>query len=154
MRGDMTQQILQLVYDLFYSSGGTWPTLGDLQRALNQRGNYGLDAAWIVQRIPARLLKPSSSSDGYPSPFERVILTAEGIERCFRSGEDIANFVIAVKWLARLAEQPRSRDYGGRGMRITYQQLAEAVPLSLESDQNSVSRLVEILLTEGWVQKR
>lgn len=152
MRGDRTQQVLQLVYDLFYGSGGTWPVLGDLQRALNHQGNSGMDAARIVQRIPATLLKPLSSTDGYPAPSERVILMAEGIERCAGSAEDITNLVIAVKWLARLAERSDSGDYGERGMRFTTHQLAEAVSLSLESDSNSVSRLVAILLAEGWVQ--
>ncbi len=56
MRGDKTQKILQLVYDLFYRSGGTWPLLGDLQRELNRQGNSGMDAARIVQRIPVTLL--------------------------------------------------------------------------------------------------
>lgn len=152
MRGKTRQQVLQLVYDLFYRSGGTWPVLGDLQRALNHQGNSGLDVAWIVQRIPGKLLKPLGSAGDYPAPLEKVVLTAEGIKRCARSGEDIANLLIAVKWLARLAEHPSSGDYGDRGMRFTAQQLAEAVSLSPESDQNSVRRLVEILLAEGWVQ--
>jgi hypothetical protein len=152
MRGDMTQQVLQLVYDLFYGSGGTWPVLGDIQRALNRQGNRGVDAARIMQRIPATLLKPLSNTGGYPAPSEKVILTAEGIERCARSAEDIANLVIAVKWLARLAERSDSGDYGERGMRFTTHQLAEAVSLSPESDLNTVSRLVAILLAEGWVQ--
>jgi hypothetical protein len=152
MRGDMTQQVLQLVYDLFYGSGGTWPVLGDLQRMLNHQGNSDVDAAWIVQRIPATLLKPLSSTDGYPAPSEKVVLTAEGIERCMGSAEDIANLVIAVKWLARLAERSDSGEYSKRGMRFTTHQLAEAVSLSLESDPNSVGRLVAILLAEGWVQ--
>jgi hypothetical protein len=153
MRGDMTQQVLQLVYDLFCGGGGTWPVLGDLQRALDRRGSSGVDAARIVQRIPATLLKPLSSTGSYPVPSEKVILTAEGIECCEGSAEDIANLVIAVRWLARLAERSDSGDYGERGMRFTTRQLAEAVSLSLESDLNSVSRLVAILLAEGWVQK-
>ena len=152
MRGGMRQRVLQLIYDLFYGSGGTWPVLGDLQRALNRQGDSEVDATRILQRIPAKLLKPLSSADGYPAPSEKVILTAEGIERCTGSAEDIANLVIAVKWLARLAERSGSGDYGERGMRFTTHQLAEAVSLSPESDQNSVSRLVEILLAEGWVQ--
>jgi len=97
-------------------------------------------------------LKPLSSTDGYPGPSEKVILTAEGIERCAGSAEDIVNLVIAIKWLARLAERPRSGNYGKRGMRFTTHQLAEAVSLSLESDLNSVNRLVAILLAEGWVE--
>jgi hypothetical protein len=152
MRGDITQQFLQLVYDLFYGSGGTWPVLGDLQRALNRQGNSDMDAALLVQRIPASLLKPLSSRDGYPAPSEKVVLTGEGIERCAGSAEDIANLVIAVRWLARLAERSDSEDYDERGMRFTAHQLAEAVPLSVESDPNSVSRLLAILLEEGWVQ--
>jgi hypothetical protein len=152
MRGGKRRQVLQLVYDLFYGAGGTWPVLGDLQIALNREGNSGVDAARIVQRIPATLLKPLSSASGYPAPSEKVVLTAEGIERCEGSGEDIANLVIATKWLARQAERPESKDYGERGIRFTTHQLAEAVSLSLESDPNSVSRLVAILLAEGWVQ--
>lgn len=152
MRGITTRQVLQLVYDLFYGNGGTWPSLGDLQRALNRQGKSSVDAARIVQRIPMTLLKPLSSAAGYPAPSERVILTAEGIERCTGSAEDIANLVIAVKWLARLAERCDSEDYGERGMRFAAHQLAEAVSLSLESDRDSVNRLVAILLAEGWVQ--
>jgi hypothetical protein len=152
MRGDMTQQVLQVVYELFYSSGGTWPALGDLQRTLNRQGNGGVDAVWIVQRIPATLLKPLSSCEGYPAPTEKVILTAEGIERCAGSAEDVTNFVIAVRWLARLAERPDSGGYGEPGIRFTTHQLAEAVSLSPESDPNAVSRLVAFLLAEGWVQ--
>jgi hypothetical protein len=153
MRGNTKQQVLQLVYDLFYQSGGTWPVLGDLQRALNHQGNSGLDAAWIVRHIPRTLLKPLGSAGAYPAPLEKVILTVEGIKRCSRSDEDIANLLIAVKWPARHAEHPSSGDHGDRGMRFTIQQLAEAVSLSLESDRNSVCRLVEILLAEGWVQE-
>jgi hypothetical protein len=152
MRGDKTQQVLQLVYDLFCGSGGTWPVLGDLQRALNRQDNSGVDAARIVQRIPATLLKPLSSTDGYPAPSEKVILTAEGIERCAGSAEDIANLVIAIKWLARLADRSGSGDYSEPGVRFTTHQLAEAVSLSLESDPDSVNRLVAILLAEGWVK--
>jgi hypothetical protein len=148
----MQQQVLQHVYDLFYGSGGTWPALGDLQRALNRQGNRGVDAAEIVQRTPTTLLKPLISTDGYPAPSERVILTAEGIVRCAGSAEDITNFVIAVRWLARLAERSDSESYDQRGIRFTTHQLAEAVSLSLESDPNSVNRLVAILLSEGWVQ--
>jgi len=148
----MTQQVLQLVYNLFYESGGTWPALGDLQRALNRQGNGSEDAALIVQRIPAALLKPLRTTDGYPAPSEKVILTAEGIERCAGSAEDIDNLVIAMKWLARLMERPESKDHGEYGMRFTTDQLAEAVALSVESDPHSISRLVAILLAEGWVQ--
>lgn len=151
MRGDRTQKVLQLVYDLFCNNGGTWPTLGDLQRTLN-RQRSSEDAALIVRSIPATLLKPLRSTDGYPAPSEMIILTAEGIERCKGSAEDIDNLVIAVKWLARLVERSDSNDYAKSGMRFTAQQLAEAVALSLESDRNSMSRLVAILMAEGWVR--
>jgi hypothetical protein len=151
MRRGMKQQVLQLVYDLFYGSGGTWPALGDLQQKLNRRKNV-VHAARVVQRIPATLLKPLNRTDGYITPCEKVILTAEGIERCAGSAEDIANLVIAVKWLARMAERSDSDDRGERGMRFATHQLAEAVSLCLESDQNSINRLVAILLAEGWVQ--
>ena len=50
MRGGKGQQVLQLVYDLFCGGGGTWPTLGDLQRALNRQGNGVMDAAQIVRK--------------------------------------------------------------------------------------------------------
>jgi hypothetical protein len=51
--GGMRQRVLQLIYDPFYGSGGTWPVLGDLQRALNRQGDSNVDATRIVQRIPA-----------------------------------------------------------------------------------------------------
>jgi hypothetical protein len=79
MQGDMTQQVLQLVYDLFYGTGGTWPGLGDLQRALNRQGNSGVGAARIVQRIPATLLKPLSSTDGYLAPSEKPAARRVGV---------------------------------------------------------------------------
>jgi hypothetical protein len=52
MRGDMTQQVLQIVYDRFYNDGGVWPTLGYLQRELNRQSGRTIDAVRIVQRIP------------------------------------------------------------------------------------------------------
>jgi len=153
MRGDMTQQVLELIYGLFYGSGGIWPTLGDLQRALNRRGNSGVDAVHLVQHIPAMLLKPVPCANAYPAPTEKLILTVEGIERCAGSGQDIENFIIAVKWLARRAERSDvSGDQGELGVRFTTCQLAEAVSLSLDADQDAVSRVVAILQSEGWVR--
>lgn len=150
MRGGMRQRVLQLVYDLFCDSGGTWPMLCDLQRALNRQVNGNMDAVLALRRIPATLLKPISSEVGYPNPSERVVLTAEGIERCKGSAEDIANFVIAVKWLARMGER-KAIEEGRDGLRPTIGELAEAVSLSLESDSTSVNKLVEILVAEGLV---
>ena len=105
-----------------------------------------------MQRIPATLLKPLDNTGGYPVPSEKVILTAEGIERCAGSAEDVSNLVIAVKWLARVVDRSDSEEYDECGVRFTIHQLAEAVSLSLESDPKSVNRLVAILLAEGWVQ--
>jgi hypothetical protein len=152
VRDGLTQIVLQLGYEKFCASGGTWPVLGDVQRDLNRGGNGSADAAQIVQRIPVTFLKPLGITDGYPAPFEEVILTAEGIERCVGSAEDIDNLVIAVKWLARRAERTIRKDYSQHGMRFTVDQLADAVSLSLRSDENCVNRLLSILLAEGWVQ--
>ena len=153
MRSSMTQRVLQLVYDLFCSGGGTWPTLGDLQRALSRQVNGTVDAVLVLQRIPVKLLKPFSGANGYPDPSERVILTAEGIERCRGSAEDIANFVIAVKWLARTAERQAVGEGSDHGLPFTTRELAEAVSLSMESDLVSVNRLIAILLAEGLVKE-
>ena len=153
MRGDMTQQVLQIVYDRFYNDGGVWPTLGYLERELNRQRGRTVDAVRIVQRIPATLLKPLPSRHHYPAPTERLVLTAEGIERCTGSGEDIENLITAVKWLAKMAERADlSDDQGEPGVRFTIRQLAEAVPLSSDADQNAVNRLVAILQSEGWVE--
>jgi len=153
MRGNMAGQILQLIYDRFYDDGGVWPTLGYLQRALNRQSANRIDAARIVQRVPAALLKPLPSANGYPAPTERLVLTAEGIERCIGSGEDIENFIAAIKWLVKMAERADlSDDQGEHGLRFTNRQLAEAVSLSSGSDQNAVHRLVAILQSEGWVR--
>jgi hypothetical protein len=148
-----TQQALQLIYDLFYGSGGKWPTFGQFQRALSRRAGPDADAARIVQRISVTLLEPPEGHNGYPAANTKLILTADGIARCTGSAEDIANLVTASRWLGRLvAHADLSSDAHGRGMRFTTRQLAEAVPLSLDSDQNAVSRLVAILQSEGWVQ--
>ena len=154
MRKDMTQRVLQLIYDLFCGSGGMWPTLAHLQRALDRQGNSNVDAARVVERIPARLLKPSGSAAGYPASAGQLTLTVEGIRRCTRSDEDIANFMAAVRWLARRAEHADlAGDASEPGMRFTTLQLAEAVPLSIESDGQSIRRLVAILQVEGLVKE-
>lgn len=147
-----TQQVLQTTYDLFYGSGGNWPVLGDVQRELNRRNSRSLDAARIVRRIPATLLKPLRSADGYPSPTERLVLTVEGIARCVGSGEDIENFLTAVRWLAKRAARSNTTGQGERGIRYTTQQLADAVSLSLEADPKAVNRLIAILQAEGWAR--
>lgn len=147
-----TQQVLQIIYDLFYGSGGTWPGLVDFQRELNRRNGRSLDAARLVQRVPATLLKPLCYTDGYPAPTAKLVLTVEGIDRCVGSGEDIENFVTAVQWLARLAGRSNSAGHVERGIRYTAQQLADAVSLSMESDFEAINRLVAILQAEGWAQ--
>jgi hypothetical protein len=144
-----TRQVLQAIYDLFYGSEGAWPRLGDLQLELSRRYNRKVDAARIVRRIPATLLKPLRYTDDYPAPTERLVLTVEGIARCVGSGEDIENFVTAVRWLARRAERSDSTDPGKRRIRFTTRQLADAVSLSLEADPEAVHRLVAILQAEG-----
>jgi len=146
------QQVLQTIYDLFHGSGGTFPMLGDLQRELNRRNGRSLDAARIVRRIPAALLKPVCYTDGYPAPTAKLVLTVEGIARCVGSGEDVENFVTAVQWLARLAGRSNSAGQVERGIRYTAQQLADAVSLSMESDYEAINRLVAILQAEGWAQ--
>lgn len=146
----MVRLILQLVYDLFYDAGGIWPPLADLQQALNRLGYDKVVAARIVQQIDAVLLKPLDSSIGYPPPTERLILTAEAIKRCANSAEDIANLLAAVRWLGRRMEQLHSTaNQNERGMRFTTQQLAEAVPVDLNSA--ALRRLVAILQAEGWI---
>jgi hypothetical protein len=149
---DEAQQVLQFVYDRFFESGGVWPTLRDLQRALNCRRRRSVDAARVVQRIPATLVKPLSSGHGYPAPTEKLILTVEGIERCAGSGEDIENVMTAVKWLAKLVERSAPpRGQSERGLRFTVHQLADAVSLSADKDRKAVARLIAILQAEGWV---
>ena len=152
MRRDMTQQVLQIVFDRFYGDGGTWPALGYVQRTLNRQSGSRVDAVRIVQRIPGTLLKPLPITAGYPRPTEKLILTAEGIECCTGSSEDIENFLTAVKWLAKRADRSDlSGNQGERGVRFTPSQLAEAVSLSLDTDQKAVSRLLAILEAEGWL---
>jgi hypothetical protein len=68
MRGDMTQQALDLTYGLFRDSGGTYPTVRELQREFNRQGNSGVDAVQVVRRIPLTLLKPLFSVNGSPAP--------------------------------------------------------------------------------------
>jgi hypothetical protein len=142
--------ILQLVYDLFYDAEGTWPTLADLQKTLNKRGDGDVVAVRIVQQIDAALLKPLDFSNGYPLPTGRLILTAKAIKRCTNSAEDIANLLAAVRWLGRRMEQMDVTIHQSeRGMRFTTQQLAEVVPLDLNSA--ALRRLVAILQAEGWI---
>lgn len=152
MRRDMKQQVLQIVFDRFYGDGGTWPTLGYVQRSLNRQNGSRVDVVRIVQHIPVTLLKPLPIIAAYPRPTEKLILTAEGIERCTGSSEDVENFLTAVKWLARRADRSDPSGYlGERGVRFTESQLAEAVSLSLDADQKAVSRLLAILESEGWL---
>lgn len=146
------QRVLQLIYNFFHGSGGVWPSLRDLQRALRRRGGNDVEAIRIVQHIPARLLKPLRSPDGCQTPNGELVLTAEGVKRCAGSSEDIANLVIAVKWLARRAERSDLSDQqSGHRVPFTTHQLAEALSLSLESDGNAISRVVAILQAEGWI---
>lgn len=145
------QQALQTVYDLFYGSGA-WPGLSDLQVELNHRNRRSVDAARIVQPIPAALLKPLHYTDGYPVPTERLVLTIEGIARCVGGGEDTGNFVTAVRWLARRAERSDSTDQDESLIRFTKRQLADAVSLSLEADPKAVNRLIAILQAERCAQ--
>jgi hypothetical protein len=146
----MVRFILQLVYDLFYDSEGIWPTLADLQQALNRRGFNKVDAARIVQQVDAGLLKPLDSPNGYPVPIVQLILTADAIKRCVNSAEDIANLLAAVKWLGRRMEQQHAATgQSERGMRFTTEQLAEAIPV--ESNSAALRRLMAILEAEGWV---
>ena len=150
LRKAMVRLILQLVYDLFYDSEGIWPTLADVQQALNRRGYGKVDAARIAQQIDAGLLKPLGSPKGYPAPIAQLILTAEAIKRCANSAEDIASLPSAVKWLGRRMEQQHAAtDQSERGMRFTTEQLAEAVPVELNSA--ALHRLVAILQAEGWI---
>lgn len=152
MRTGMTQRVLQLSYDRFYADGGEWPTFGYLHRALSRQAGTDVDVARIVRQVSPKLLKPLRSTDGYPAPAEKLLLTVEGIKRCRGSEDDIANFVLAVRWLGRRAgRSDLSGEQDERGMRFTTRQLAEAVSLSLGSDRNSVNRLVSILQAEGWV---
>jgi hypothetical protein len=153
MRRHMTQQVLQIVYDRFCSDGGVWPTLGCLQRELNRQSGNTVDAVRILQGIPASLLNSLPGTHHYPAPIERLVLTAEGIARCTGSGEDIENLVTAVKWSAKNLERADlSHVQGALGVRFTIRQLAEAVSLSPDSDQDAVSRLVVILQSEGLMQ--
>jgi hypothetical protein len=148
----MTQRVLQLIYDFFYGSGGIWPTLADLQQALNRQGGSKVDAARVIRHVPATLLRPLNNSDSYPSATNKLILTAEGVNRCAGSDKDIANFLKAVAWLAsRVAQSTSADNQDEHAMPFTTRQLAEAVPLSLNSDPNSIRRLVAILQAEGWV---
>jgi hypothetical protein len=146
----MVRLILQLVYDLFYGAEGIWPTIADLQQELNHRGYGKVGAARIVRQIEPSLLKPLDFSNGHPASTERLILTAEAIKRCANSEEDIANLLVAVKWLARRMEQLQATvNQSEYGMRFTTQQLAEAVPVRVGSP--ALHRLVAILQTEGWI---
>lgn len=151
LRKATVRLILQLVYDLFYEAEGIWPTLADLQLQLDRRGYGNLVAARIVQQIDAALLKPLDPSNDYLPPTERrITLTAEGIKRGTNSSEDIANLLAAVRWLGRRMEQLHATaNHSERGMRFTSQQLAEAVPLDLNSA--ALRRLVAILQAEGWI---
>jgi hypothetical protein len=150
LRKAMVRLIFQPTYDLFYDAEGIWPTLADLQQTLDRRGYGNVVAVRIVQQIDAALLKPLDFSNGHPPPTDRLILTAAAIKRCTNSGEDIANLLAAVRWLGRRMEQFHApADQRERGMRFTAQQLAEAVPLDLNSA--ALRRLVEILQAEGWI---
>jgi hypothetical protein len=152
MWGAKRQQALNLIYRLFRDSGGIHPTIGDLQQAFDDQGDGDVDAARVVQRIPAKFLKPLSSSPDYPRPDERLMLTAEGISRAAGSSTDMGNYVASVQWLARRADRRgRSGEQSGHGMQFTTRQLAEVVPLSLDSDRRAFNRLIAILEAEGWL---
>jgi hypothetical protein len=152
MRSGMTQRVLQFVYDFFYGNGGTWPALADLQRFFDRQGK-NVNTAQIVQRIPATLLLPVPSTDGYVSPAAKLMLTVEGIERCARSGEDIKNFVAVVDSLAeRMQRGELSHGQDDRSVRITIRQLAEAASLSLKADEPALHRLMAMLIAEGLIQ--
>jgi hypothetical protein len=145
------KQALDLIYRLFRNSGGTYPTVSDLQREFDELG-VDVDAARVVQRIPAKFLKPLSSAPKYPLPDERLILTAEGMAQATGSLRDMKNYVASIQWLARRADRPVTPgDQGKRGMQFTIRELAAAVSLSLDSDRDAINRLIAILEAEGWL---
>lgn len=144
----------QLIYDSFSGGGGKWQTLGELQQDLTRHVGANVDAARIVRRIPATQLKPLSTSNGYPAADEELILTAEGIDKCAKSGEDIANLLAAVRGLGRqLTHSDLPRDQRGRGARIAMSQLAAAASLPMHPNPSAVGRLAKILESEGWVEE-
>jgi hypothetical protein len=151
----MIQRVLQIIYDSFYATGGKWPSRVYLERELNRQSDRRLDVVDVVkilQHIPPALLKPVSGAAGDLAPAEKLVLTLEGIARCSRSRDDVENTLAAVKWLARRAEHPDlSDEQDQRGVRFTISQLAEAVALSVDSDQKAISRLISILESEGWI---
>jgi hypothetical protein len=145
------QQALDLTYRLFRDSGGTYPTVSDLQWEFDELG-IDVDAARVVQRIPARFLKPLPSTPKYPLPDERLVLTAEGVAQAAGSLRDMKNYVASIRWLARQADRPVAPgDQGKRGMQFTIRELAAAVSLSFDSDRDAINRLIAILDAEGWL---
>lgn len=150
MKKATVRLMLQIVYDLFRRTEGIWPTIADLQQELNHRGHDAVVAVRIVRQIDAVLLKPLDFSNGHPAPTEQLILTAEAIKLCANSTEDLANLLVAVKWLARRMEQLQATvNQSEHGMRFTPQQLAEAIPVGLNSA--ALHQLVTILQAEGWI---
>jgi hypothetical protein len=145
------QQALDLIYRRFRDSGGTYPTVSDLQWEFDELG-IDVDAARVVQRIPVKFLKPLSSAPKYPLPDERLIPTAEGVAQAAGSLRDMKNYVTSIRWLARQADRPVAPgDQGKRGMPFAIRELAAAVSLSLDSDRDAINRLIAILEAEGWL---
>lgn len=145
--------VLQRIYGLFDGAGGRWPSLRELKLALIHDGIDDVDAVRIVRHIPPELMKPLSHRNGYRAMHEELVLTAEGINICMGSFEDIDNLVSATRWLARWVEradlpsgQPES------GISFTFQQLAMGVPLSLDTDSHAIGKLLALMEAEGWVQ--
>lgn len=145
------RRTLQLVYDLFYGSGGVWPSVGRVQQVLDHQGGCAIDVSRVVRRMPTRVMRPLHDSGGYIPASAELVLTAEGVARCTGSQEDITNLVIAVKWLARrMKHAALSGAPDLYGAYFTISQLAAAV--SLEPDRTAVNRLAAILQAEGWIQ--
>jgi hypothetical protein len=107
----------------------------------------------LTDSVPPTFLNPLSNVNTYPALTEKLILTIEGIERCAGSGEDIENFLITLKLLVRWTDRSDlSGGPGEDGIRFTSQQLAEAVSLLTDADEQAINRLIAILCAEGLVQ--
>jgi hypothetical protein len=146
------QQARQLIYDQFRDTG-EWPTLAQFR--LDVEGYFGADADadQLLRRIPARLLHPPGDPNSYPAPSIRLVLTAEGISECFRSGGDIRYLTASIGWLGQLAAQSGLSEGSHQcGVHFAECKMAEAVPLPLPLDPNACKRLVKILQSEGWIQ--
>jgi hypothetical protein len=142
------QRILQAVYDVFRREG-SWPTFGEVDRAL-YRGRRRLDVLASARTIPKSFLLPVAYGGTVPSPDAPMRLTLQGVAACEGSADDVALFLRALRWMAqreiRFRPQPAAET---TEVVVTSQQVSRSLRLT-RAEHGSLRRLGALLAVEDW----